>query len=126
MNLLVAGPQDIDYDLVKEELNRLTIDADDVTLISDQPISFPAAHKWMKDRWKKARMKGKQRNAITKFYYLEERKKIEQSYKELWTDLVRASEMLVVFYDTGNVDFKTKGILKLAELFDLQTHRVLL
>jgi hypothetical protein len=34
--------------------------------------------------------------------------------------------MLVVFYDTGNLDFKTKGILKLAELFDLQTHRVLL
>lgn len=128
MRLIVTGPTDyFDFDTVKSVLNEFTWNADDVTLISDAPhVSFPVAHKWMLHRRALTFRKKSGRFRFTRMHHLPKRKKIEDAYKEQCRDMVQDATALVAFWEVGKVDFKVTGLFNLAELYDLQTLKVLI
>ena len=126
LRLIVLGPSDYeDYEFVKEQLNRLTMQADDVTLICGEEASFPPALKWMHDRWLKAVRKKKHRFAVLRNHFLKHELGYRDKYKRQWREMVQDANAVIVFWEAGNVDSRVEGLVQMAKVYDLPVKKVL-
>jgi hypothetical protein len=121
LRLLVRGPRDYDdWRFVKDTLDKLTENYNDIVLVSDMrpdeethisPSYFPPAERWAMLH---------KRIIVRHYAPYQGVKKWKEGQKERRLDMIRDATAMIAFWAVGEDDFETEEMIRLAKLFDLK------